>query len=64
MMIKKKRKYSADFKAKVVLELLGGDQTLAPICSKHSLVSKYKPFDISSEIHHYNRKSLNFQEYL
>ena len=40
MMIKKKRKYSADFKAKVVLELLGGDQTLAQICSKHSLVSK------------------------
>lgn len=40
MMIKKKRKYSADFKAKVVLELLGGDQTLAQICSKYSLVSK------------------------
>ena len=40
MMIKKKRKYSAEFKAKVVLELLGGDQTLAQICSKHSLVSK------------------------
>ena len=39
-MSKKQRKYSGDFKAKVVLELLGGDQTLGQICSKYSLVSK------------------------
>ena len=39
-MIKKKRKYSAEFKAKVVLELLGQDQTLFQICSKRSLFSK------------------------
>ena len=31
----KRKTYSAKFKAKVVLELLEGDQTLSQICSKH-----------------------------
>ena len=39
-MSKKQKKYSADFKAKVVLELLGGDQTVGQICSKYSVTSK------------------------
>ena len=38
--MKKQKKYSAEFKSKVVLELLAGDQTVAQICSKYSLVSK------------------------
>jgi len=39
-MSKKRRKYSADFKAKVVLELLSGDETLSQLCSRHQLISK------------------------
>ena len=39
-MSKKQKKYSAEFKAKVVLELLSGDQTVGQICSKYSLISK------------------------
>jgi len=39
-MSKKQKKYSADFKAKVVLELLSGDETVAQISSKYSIVSK------------------------
>jgi len=39
-MSKKQKKYSADFKAKVVLELLRGDQTVGQICSKYSVTSK------------------------
>ena len=39
-MIKKQRKYSSDFKTKVVLELLSGDETLGQLCSRYSLVSK------------------------
>ena len=38
--MKQQNKYSAEFKAKVVLELLAGDQTVAQISSKYSLVSK------------------------
>lgn len=38
--MKKQKKYSPEFKAKVVLELLAGDQTVAQISSKYSLVSK------------------------
>ena len=37
---KKQKKYSADFKSKVVIELLNGDQTLNQVCSKYSLVPK------------------------
>ena len=40
-MSKKQRKYSGDFKAKVVLELLGGDQTLGQIYSTHIKVSNF-----------------------
>ena len=39
-MSKKQKKYSAEFKAKVILELLEGSQTLNQICSKYSLISK------------------------
>lgn len=39
-MSKKQKKYSADFKAKVVLELLSGDETVAQISSKYSIISK------------------------
>ena len=36
-MSKKKRTFSADFKTKVVLELLSGDQTLAQVATKHEV---------------------------
>lgn len=36
----KQPKYSADFKTKVVLDLLSGDLTLGQICSKYSVTNK------------------------
>jgi putative transposase len=39
-MSKKKKTYSADFKAKVVLELLSGEQTIAQIASKYEISAK------------------------
>jgi putative transposase len=39
-MSKKQKIYTAEFKAKVVLELLAGDLTVSQIASKHVLVSK------------------------
>jgi transposase len=36
-MIKSRRKHSAEFKTKVVLEMLGGTQTLSEIASKHGI---------------------------
>ena len=37
---KSQKKYSADFKAKVVIEILSCDQTLSQICSKHGISTK------------------------
>lgn len=39
-MSKKQKTYTAEFKTKIVLELLAGDQTVAQIASKHGLISK------------------------
>lgn len=39
-MSKKQKTYTAEFKTKIVLELLAGDETIGQIASKHSLVSK------------------------
>ncbi|HAT9259545.1 TPA: IS3 family transposase, partial [Legionella pneumophila subsp. pneumophila] len=39
-MSKKQKIYTAEFKTKIVLELLAGDQTLAQIASKYSLISR------------------------
>ena len=39
-MSRKRRIYSADFKAKVVLELLEGENTLNEIASKYNLLPK------------------------
>ena len=39
-MSRKRTTYSADFKAKVVLELLEGDNTLNEIASKYNLLPK------------------------
>ena len=39
-MRKKQKTYTAEFKTKVVLELLGGDLTVGQIASKYSLISK------------------------
>ena len=39
-MSKRGKKYSADFKTKVVLELLEGDQTLNQGCSKYEVTPK------------------------
>lgn len=39
-MSKKQKTYTAEFKTKIVLELLAGDQTLAQIASKYSLISR------------------------
>ena len=39
-MSKKQKTYSAEFKTKIVLELLSGDQTISQIASKYSLISK------------------------
>ena len=36
----KKRKYSSEFKAKVVMNLISGDQTMAQICSKYQVSDK------------------------
>lgn len=36
----KGKRYSADFKTKIVLELLEGDKTLNQLCSEHGLVPK------------------------
>ena len=36
----KQKKYSSDFKTKVVLEVMEGDSTLNQICSKYGLVPK------------------------
>jgi len=33
-------RYTAEFKTKVILELLSGDLTLAEVCSKHGVTSK------------------------
>ena len=39
-MIKKQKSYTAEFKTKVVLELLAGDLTVSQIASKHSIIGK------------------------
>lgn len=39
-MSKKQKTYTAEFKTKIVLELLAGDHTVAQIASKHGLISK------------------------
>jgi len=39
-MSKKQKSYTADFKTKVVLELLAGDLTVSQIASKHSIIGK------------------------
>ena len=39
-MSKKKKTYSADFKSKVVLELLSGEQTIAKIAGKYEISAK------------------------
>ena len=39
-MSKKQKTYTAEFKTKIVLELLAGDETLAQIASKYSLISR------------------------
>lgn len=39
-MSKKQKTYTAEFKTKIVLELLAGDQTLTQIASKYSLISR------------------------
>ncbi|MFY7697313.1 MAG: transposase [Legionella sp.] len=39
-MSKKQKTYTAEFKTKIVLELLSGDQTVSQIASKYSLISK------------------------
>ncbi|ALB24521.1 hypothetical protein Psal006b_03363 (plasmid) [Piscirickettsia salmonis] len=39
-MSQKRKKPSAEFKTKVVLEVIKGDQTLNQICSKYELVPK------------------------
>ena len=39
-MSKRGKKYTADFKTKVILELLEGEQTLNQICSKHEVTPK------------------------
>ncbi|MCH9762614.1 MAG: transposase [Gammaproteobacteria bacterium] len=39
-MSKRGKKYTADFKTKVILELLEGEQTLNQICSKHEVIPK------------------------
>jgi len=40
MMSKKRRNFTAEFKAKVVLELLEGDKTVNEIASKYNLLPK------------------------
>ncbi|QGP61769.1 hypothetical protein PsalBI1_04411 (plasmid) [Piscirickettsia salmonis] len=42
-MSQKRKKPSAEFKTKVVLEVIKGDQTLNQICSKYELVPKTAP---------------------
>jgi len=39
-MSKKRKTYSADFKTKVVLELLSGEYTLAQIASKYEITAQ------------------------
>jgi putative transposase len=39
-MSRKRKQYSAEFKSKVVLELLSGEQTVAQIASKYSITAK------------------------
>jgi len=39
-MSKKRTIYTADFKSKIVLEILNGEKTLNEIASKHSLLPK------------------------
>ena len=36
----KQKKYSAEFKTKVVLDLLSGDLTLGQVCAKYSVTNK------------------------
>ncbi|OAJ33280.1 hypothetical protein [Piscirickettsia salmonis] len=42
-MSQKRKKPSAEFKTKVVLEVIEGDQTLNQICSKYELVPRCEP---------------------
>jgi transposase len=37
----KRKRYSADFKAKVALEALRGELTTAPLASKHGIHQKW-----------------------
>ena len=39
-MSRKRKQYSAEFKTKVVLELLAGDQTVAQVASKYDVTAK------------------------
>ena len=39
-MSRKRKQYSAEFKTKVVLELLKGDQTVAQVASKYEVTAK------------------------
>ncbi len=39
-MSRKQKKFSADFKAKIVLEALSGELTISEIASKYSIISK------------------------
>ena len=39
-MSRKQKKFSAEFKAKIVLEALSGDLTISEIASKYSITSK------------------------
>lgn len=36
----KRRKFSPEFKSQVVLQLLGGEQSMAELCRKHQLTSQ------------------------
>jgi transposase-like protein len=35
--MRKRRKFSADFKAKVVLQLIAGEKTSAELCREHQI---------------------------
>jgi len=39
-MSKKRRNFSAEFKAKVVIELLNGDKTINEVASKYEILPK------------------------
>jgi len=40
IMSRKRKQYSAEFKTKVVLELLSADQTVAQVASKYEITAK------------------------